>query len=456
MSRRPLSAAIVVLLAILCGAFMLPAQSAAQRVVMMGGEDEPRITKEQRSQAVDSINAALLEIYVFPDVAQEMTKLLRKNLKDGKYDDLDRVGAFSERLTEDLRSISHDLHLSVQPRQLDPEPQDPADTLTDEQRLQRRLNQARRDNFSFRKVERLTGNIGYLKLNGFADAAYGGPTAIAAMNFLGYCDALIIDLRENGGGSPSMIQLISSYLFQEPVHLNSFYVRQEDSIHQFWSQAYVPGPRLTDVPVWVLTSKYTFSAAEEFSYNLRNLERATLVGDTTGGGAHPVNRVAWDGLPLGMSLPFGRAINPITGTNWEGVGVAPHIVVPSEEAYDVALMDALETLAEKKTDPQEVYALHWALDGLKAERNKLELDVDDLGQYTGTFGPRRFWIEDGILLYQREGRDPYPMFPMGDDLFGLKGLAYFRVQFERDDNGRVVSLTGKYDNGHTDHNEKTE
>ena len=155
------------------------------------------------------------------------------------------------------------------------------------------------------------------------------------MGFLANVDALIIDLRQNGGGSPSMIQLLSSYFFEEPTHLNSFERRGQEQIDQFWTLPHVPGKKLLDVPLFVLTSPSTFSAAEEFTYNMKNLGRATIIGQTTGGGAHPGGTHAVGGL-ISVFVPDGRAINPITGTNWEGTGIAPHVPVQGTGALDEA------------------------------------------------------------------------------------------------------------------------
>jgi tetratricopeptide (TPR) repeat protein len=170
------------------------------------------------------------------------------------------------------------------------------------------------------------------------------------MNFLANCDAVIFDLRRNGGGSPGMIRFITSWLFEEPTHLNSLYWREGDRTEEFWTQADIPGKRLAEVPAFVLTSNFTFSGGEEFTYNLQSLKRATIIGETTGGGAHPGGTV-----PVGERfmafIPTGRAINPITGTNWEGTGVVPDIQVAADDALDTALPLAREA-ADKRRQVQ--------------------------------------------------------------------------------------------------------
>ena len=203
----------------------------------------------------------------------------------------------------------------------------------------------RSTNFGFEKAERLEGNVGYLELRMFMPAELGGETAAAAMNLLANTDALIIDVRKNGGGEPSMVALVSSYLFgPEPVHLNDLYFRPDDSTHQWWTLPHVPGLRYEGKPVYVLTSKRTFSAAEEFTYNLKCLKRATIVGETTGGGAHPggIEKVHEH---FGVFVPSGRAINPITKTNWEGTGVAPDVPVAADRALPTAHLAALRQIA---------------------------------------------------------------------------------------------------------------
>ena len=400
-------------------------------------------------EIIDSVTQALNEIYVFPDVAKKMEKHLRKQYKKKAYKDITSLTEFTQKLTEDLGEISHDKHLWVRYVPDEMMSMFEGDTLTDEQK-RRELEDKRRDNFCFKEIKLLQGNIGYVDLRCFSDAGDAGPTAVAAMNFLAHTDAIIFDLRQNGGGSPSMIQLISSYFFPEPVHLNSFYIRKSDSTHQFWTQACVQGPRMTDVDLYVLTSSYTFSGAEEFTYNLKNMERATIIGDTTGGGAHPIDVKPFHNLNIGMSLPFGRAVNPVTGTNWEGTGIAPHIAVPQEQALDVAHLEALKKLMEKTEDPDQQAKYQWAIDGKQAKLNPVTVDVSQLQKYAGQYGPMKFWVEDGILYYQREDRPKYSLIPMGDDRFMLEGLDYFRIQFVEDANGDFNEMIGQYDNGRTD------
>jgi len=166
------------------------------------------------------------------------------------------------------------------------------------------------------------------------------------MNFLANVEAIVFDLRENGGGDPKMIAFLSSYLFAERTHLNDLWTRKGDITDQYWTDPYVPGKRLDGKPAFVLTSKNTFSGGEEFTNNLKTLKRATIIGETTGGGAHPVSghRV---NEHFGIGVPFARAINPITHTNWEGTGVEPDVKVPAADALTTAQKLAAEKLAAK-------------------------------------------------------------------------------------------------------------
>ena len=435
---------------LLCMMFVFTSALSAQGIE----RKEIEIDAKMQLEIIDSVSSGLNNYYVFPDVAKKMEAKLREQYKSNAYKEIKTLQAFTDRLSSDMIDVSHDKHLGVRGFQ-DEILAQICDTMPDETEQQRRTKDSQLDNYGFKKVEQLNGNIGYIKLNGFHDTEDAAPTAIAAMNFLAYSDAIIFDLRDNGGGSPSMIQLLMSYFFEEPVHLNSFYVRETDSIEQFWTQQYVSGPKMTDALVYILTSNYTFSAAEEFSYNFKNLKRGIIVGETTGGGAHPVMQICYDNLNVVVRVSYGRAINPISGTNWEGVGVKPDIDVPRDDALDAAYKDALSKLIKKTEDEGRKFSLNWIVEGIEAKMNPVTLDETTMKKFTGSYNERTIIFEDGKLYYQREGRPKFELLPLKENLFYIKGLDYFRLEVELDKNDNPIALVGHYDNGTTDRSEKS-
>jgi hypothetical protein len=264
-----------------------------------------------RHQVVNTISDLLNANYVSPELGRQAAEYIESRLAAGEYSKTPSASAFADALTADLRSITHDRHLTVVPDTSVNPPSSVEVVALNESAAWR----AARANFGFEKLEHLPGNVGYLDLRGFSPSEIGGPTAIAAMNFLANSSAVIIDLRRNGGGEPNMIQLITSYFFAASAHLNDIYWRKGNRTEQFWTLPYVPGKKMPETPLYVLTSAGTFSATEEFAYNLKALKRATIIGETTGGGANP-----GDSFPVGSGfaifIPTGRAINPVTGSNW--------------------------------------------------------------------------------------------------------------------------------------------
>lgn len=335
-----------------------------------------KIDAAMRASVIENIGRELNDAYVFAETAKKMEADLNQRLGNKEYDSIDSAQAFAVKLTTDLQAVSRDKHIRVRfsaekipARQ---ERQEPSD---EEKALDLWYN--KRNNFGFEKIERLPGNIGYLNLLSFNGHIASGETLAAAMNFLSNTDALIIDLRQNGGGSPQMVALISSYLFgDKPVHLNSLYWRKGNTTDEFWTKTSVPGKKFVNKDVYILTAKWTFSAAEEFSYNLKNLKRAMIVGETTGGGAHPGGTVRV-GDHFRMVVPEGRAINPISKTNWEGTGVEPDIKVPKEQALKVAYLSALtkslETIKEENVKA-----------GMRDLINQTQKEIDDLKKAVAT------------------------------------------------------------------------
>ena len=308
--------------------------------------------------------------YVFPDEAGRAATAIEARLEAGEYDDLDEI-TLTERLTRDLQEITGDRHLRVvfgggpgPRRQRIAEPEEPKDH--EARRLAMR-RMGRLDNFGIRQVERLDGNVGYLDVRRVAVPANAGPAIGAAMELVAGTYALIIDLRHNGGGAPEGVVFWCSYLLDErPTHLNDIFHADTGETRQFWALPYVPGTRYLDRPVFVLTSGRTFSGGEDFAYTLQALGRATVVGETTGGGAHPTR-----GFPISaavhIGIPFARSVNPVTGTNWQGTGVVPDVPADAEQAYDVAYARALEkVLTMDDVPPPIADDAREALAGLQA------------------------------------------------------------------------------------------
>jgi hypothetical protein len=297
-----------------------------------------------RKKLIDGVSGELKEYYIDPVLAQKMADALAAHQAKGDYDAIADGDALASRLTTDLQAVSHDKHLRVDFNPFKTPPRGEQPSPEDEARFHRQME---RDNCGFEKVEILPNNIGYIKFNSFMEASFCGSTVVAAMGFVAHTDAVIFDLRQNGGGQPAMVTMVASYLFDRPTHLIDIYNRKEDSTTQNWTLSYLPGPRLTKQPVFVLTSNRTFSGAEEFAFDLKNQKRATIVGETTGGGAHPVS-----GHPVGdyfmVGVPFAKSLDPVTKTNWEGTGVEPDVKVPAADALETAQKLALEKLQTKK------------------------------------------------------------------------------------------------------------
>jgi hypothetical protein len=338
-----------------------PAAAQAPPSPIAPDQPDMKVDSATRNSVIEALLDAIVKDYVYPETAGKMKEYVLARKAAGDFDRLTSARAFADSLTASLQAVSHDKHLRVRyshdvlPVRKDGGRLDPAEA----EKMQHFMSLR---NYGFEKADRLPGNVGYLDLRSFSDGTEATETAVHAMNFLSNVDALIIDLRQNGGGSPEMVQLISTYLYaaDERIHLNDLYFRPADETTQYWTLPHVPGKRLAGQDVYILTSGRTFSAAEEFTYNLKNLKRATIVGETTGGGAHPGDMRRLDDH-FDMFVATGRAINPITKTNWEGTGVEPDIAVPAEEALKTAHLAALRKLLQNAASPDEKQRLEMAI-----------------------------------------------------------------------------------------------
>ncbi|MEL6159816.1 MAG: S41 family peptidase [Cyanobacteria bacterium J06623_5] len=305
---------------------------------------------EAMRQAVLAAVIEKLDCYAFPEGAKKIQADIRDRLATGGYQDVQSGFQLAETLTAQLQTLSADLHLKVHfsPAVL-PHLEAQADIPPEELALQQRQGAVR--NFDFNRVERLRGNVGYLELFSFEPPEFAGNVAAGAMQFLANTSALIIDLRHNRGGSASMVALLTSYLLPAYplVHLTDLRWPQADRLQQSWTLSHVQGDRYLDKPVYVLISPETFSAAEEFAYNLKHLKRAVIVGETTAGGANPgrgfrLHDHFW------IFVPTGQAVSQITGENWEGSGVLPDFKVPSELSLKTAQLLAFRKLLREDAE----------------------------------------------------------------------------------------------------------
>lgn len=314
------------------------------------GLAQNRMSEEDQKQAVDTISRLLKENYVFEDIGITCGKHLSERLQEGAFKGMTDAAELARAFTQELQDISHDKHMRVRPAAgRGGNDGDRPDPLLDELRM--RQSMAAR-NFGVARAEVLDGNIGVLDIRFFPPAPLAQPTAAAAMKVLENVDALIIDLRNNSGGNPDLIQFYCSHFFDKKTHLNSLYWRKGNRTDEFWTLDTIEGKKRPDVPIFVLTSRRTFSGGEEFAYNLKTRKRAALIGETTGGGANPGGMFPVNGS-LGIFIPTGRAMNPVTGTNWEGVGVMPDVPLPAAEAFEAALGKAREAAKVHMQKKQE-------------------------------------------------------------------------------------------------------
>jgi hypothetical protein len=309
---------------------------------------KPKVVVDQamRREAIDTLVAKLNDHYVFPDKARQIEAVLRQRQQEGKYDGMRDGKQLAIQLTDDIRGVAHDLHMSVRfsPK---PVPADdavgppPATQAEWEQRTpftRRLVVGAYRlfANYGVEKVERLGPNIGYMKVPDFPPPFFVADKYAAAMDKVADTDGLILDLRENTGGGPDTVALLVSYFVDQRTRLNDIWDRDTGTSTQHWTEDKLGGKRYGGKkPVFILAGPGTMSAGEDFAYTMQALKRATVIGERTWGGAHPARPYRL-GEHFFAVIPSRRTISPITHTNWEGVGVTPDIAAAPDKALAVA------------------------------------------------------------------------------------------------------------------------
>jgi hypothetical protein len=391
-------------------------------------------------EVADRIGVQIEEGYFDPTLGKALADGLRAEAAKGAFDRLTDPRDLATALTAYLRP--KDAHFSVQwaPGNGAVGPATAGAPQGDRQHAFERQRAAlARANYGFRKVEILPGDIGYIALDQFAPIDPSNPkdpargTADAVLATIANTQAVIIDLRDNGGGSPAMVgYLVANFVPAGAKIYNTFRTRGKSG---YEGPPFPPTlPARLDVPIYILTSGRTGSAAEAFPYTLQAAKRATIVGETTGGAAHPGGpRDAGGGFSVFVSN--GSPINPITKTNWEGVGVKPDVAVPAAQALVKAQLLALETGA-RSPNPDVAEESRWVLESLSAG----PVAGQTLDDYAGTYSGRILAVEGGRLALRFGARPPLVLVPLGPDLFFVEGAPLRRMRFERGASGQVTAL----------------
>lgn len=345
----------------------------SERSVNRGsGLQDIDLDQGSRTVVLEAI-ANTLDRYAFPEAGTKAQLDIRQRLREGGYSNIISGHQLAETVTAQLQALTEDRSLRVYFSST-PLPDLSADTPPTAEELTHYHHQSQRRNFDINRIERLAGNLGFLQLYGFEPPEFAGETLAAAMTCLAHTDGLIIDLRYNRGGSPGMVALLCSYLLpaHPAIHLSDVSWPAEHRIQQSWTTAYVGGPRYLDRSVYVLIGPETATAAEEFAYTLKQLQRATLIGETTAGKANPgagqrLHDHFW------MFLPTGQVLNAVTGENWEGSGVLPDFKVPAELAFKTAHYMGLTDLSKRsQSSGQELGA---ALETVKKQLDQMQQDL---------------------------------------------------------------------------------
>ncbi|NPD85450.1 S41 family peptidase [Lentimicrobium sp. L6] len=334
-------------------------------VFQVSAQEELVFNEEFKSEVVKNTAIIMKNKYLSAETGKIMGEYIISQYKMGVYDSLNEVNEFCNKLTSDMRFIDNDKHLFVFYSQEEAWEVKAYHHLLPEKEIQELnkmyLEMDKRENFGYKKVELLEGNVGYLKLSYFTISDTSNQALIGSMQFLSNSDAIIIDLRDNGGGEGNDL-LLNYFLPPQLKYLGSMSCRDTSMNQEFWTLTDVPGKRMPEVDLYVLTNKRTFSAAEGLAFSLQKLERAIIVGETTKGGGHPVDILIVKGDVL-TQFPICKSNEP----NWESVGIKPDIEVASSEALTAAYKIAVEKILEKTLDAQHKVELEKILEKLKKE-----------------------------------------------------------------------------------------
>ena len=404
------------------------------------------ITESEKKEVVESIAKILRQDYIRPGKGLEISASLRAKLKTAEYQRIDDANVFAQKLTNEIQAISKDIHFFIGH---DPHWVAAQNKVKDSSTLtQAEKARLMRINHGFQEVKILEGNIGYLNMTTFEDPQHSYKTATASLDFLSNTEAIIIDMRYNNGGHLEMAQLVASHFLKSdpPLALFDFYYTSDGKrIEQkYWVSPFVSAKRTPNKPLYILTSSTSFSCAEWFSYCLKNLGRATIVGERTAGGAHPVELKVVNSR-FNMNVPVGEIKDLRTGKDFEGIGVRPDIKVDDEDALFVAHIEILKRLRSKSSDRRE--AFDWDLDLVQSRLRPVKLKRDALADMAGNYeGGRQIIIDDGELSIKWRGRHQVRLLPLTETLFAMQSAPTMRYRMVIE-NRKVTAIEQIFSDG---------
>lgn len=405
----------------------------------------PQAQANELDTVLDQLNSALHAHYVYPERADQVTTEVGERLRALPASERDTPEELADVLGHALVETTGDLHFTVGADRdwvaAYRDQETGADVI-----YQQELLREQSTNYGLHTLSILEGNIGYFRFDYFADPAKAYDSLMASMQFFAHVDGLIIDLRYNRGGHMETGQLLNSYLFEgdDTATFDNFFYNEDGELieRSHWVLPALPGNRHPDIPVMILNGATTFSAAEWMAFSLRELDRATLIGEVTAGGAHPVGRFALNDA-LWIQIPIGLISGPVSGTDFEGVGVQPDITVPSRDALPVAHLRLLRELAETQDDP----ALTWLEPIVQARIDPVELSADQLDRIVGRYEGRELFLQEGDLVYRWRDRFTLALTPLSETLFTVEGGDGYRIEIiEQNDEVtglRLVQKTGQ-------------
>jgi hypothetical protein len=422
-------------------------------------EQKNVLTAKQQEQIIAELCQKVQNIYPFPEIAEKTAVGMRAYHKEGKYDSYTDKREFANHLTMDLEDLSNDTHfrLSYNPDAAREIVKYDDQAVVHESLTAYEARIEKWQNYGFRELKILEGGIGYLDLRLFFASYYAGETAVAAMNFFANCNAVIIDLRYNGGGWDDMVNFLLSYFAEahDEVMFNVTQYTIDSSYYAGKTIAYVPGKRLVGIPVYVLISRSTASAAEAFASRIKHVnDHTVLVGETSAGAENPISSVVV-GRDFVLNIPSWRPVYRKYKTQWEGVGIKPDIETAPEEALAVAHMDVLKKLTAAAVDKEVKEKYQWALDGVQAVYEPVTLSENMLQTYAGNYGTRDVHYEVGELYYQYKGRTKRRMLPVREDYFVVENYDFFRVRFTKEKD-KVTGLEEIFTDGSVMKNTRVE